>query len=426
MRRRDFLGMPCMSALSFHQQAAAAPPPPLEGEKSGLKITGVRLVNVKPRQAPAPYRTTHEPWAGKDIPTSRPLDLYFKGQPSGIGAMEVFDPSRIIFPADGFNVEIATDKGVTGIGRGGAQGASAIQHLAPLIEGQDPFEVEKIWDILWRGSLHYGRAGMAVFGISAIDLALWDLIGKANGVPVYRLLGGKTKQRIPAYATLNEVNHHIALGFQRMKLAVPYGPPAGREGLRKNVELVKHAREALGPDGEVMLDCWMSLDEEYTVEFARRIEPYRVYWIEEPLPPDEYDGYARLRKAIQSTRITTGEHEYTRYGFRRLLEKHCAAIWQPDIHWCGGLTELRRIAAMASAHDIPVIPHLGGLSSFAMHFIAATPNSPWAEFMAPPPGGPPEVYRWFEEEHRLTRGPGGLYTEPSDRPGFGWDVVVAS
>jgi L-rhamnonate dehydratase len=407
--------------------AASGIVPPLvfAGEGSGLKITAARLVEVKPRQAPLPYRTVHEKWAGKDIPTSRPLDLYFPGKPSGLGSMDTFDPARIFYPAGGFDVEITTDKGLTGLGRGGLQGASAIQYFAPLITGQDPFEVEKIWDIMWRGSLHFGRAGMALFAISAIDLALWDLIGKAAGMPVYKLLGGRTKPRIPAYATLNEVQHHVQFGFRRNKLAVPYGPPAGRDGLKKNGALVRHARDVLGPDGDIMLDCWMSLDEEYTIELARMVEPHRVYWIEEPLPPDDYEGYGRLRAAIKSTRITTGEHEYTRYGFRRLAEKNCAAIWQPDIHWCGGMTELRRIASIAAAYDIPVIPHLGGLSPFARHFIAATPNSPWAEFMMPPPGGPPEVYKWFEEDNLLSRGPEGVYTEPSDKPGFGWDVTLS-
>jgi len=158
---------------------------------------------------------------------------------------------------------------------------------------------------------------------------------------------------------------------------------------------------------------------------AEMLEPYRVYWMEEVLQPHDYSGFGRLRKAIKSTRIVTGEHEYGRYGFRYLLEHEAAEIWQPDLHWCGGLTELRKIAAMAAAYDIPVIPHGGGTSQDGLHFIMATTNSPWAEMFMPAPGGPPEVYKRFEEEYRITRGPEGIYTLPSDRPGFGWEFEAS-
>jgi L-alanine-DL-glutamate epimerase-like enolase superfamily enzyme len=120
----------------------------------------------------------------------------------------------------------------------------------------------------------------------------------------------------------------------------------------------------------------------------------------------------------------TGEHVYTRYGFRQLLRTNGAEIWQPDIHWCGGMTELRRIGALAAAYDIPVIPHGGG-SRDSVHYIMATPNSPWAEMFMPAPGGPAVVYERYEQDNNLTRGPEGIYTRPSDEPGFGWDVEVA-
>ena len=181
--------------------------------------------------------------------------------------------------------------------------------------------------------------------------------------------------------------------------------------------------ELLGPDGDIMLDCWMAWTERYTLEMADMVAPYRVYWMEECLPPHDYEGFGRLHAQIKSTRIVTGEHEYTRYGFRQLLERRAAAIWQPDIHWCGGLTELRRIGALAAAYDIPVIPHGGGAHD-SVHFIAATVNSPWAELFMPAPGGPKEVYARYEEDYQLSRGPEGIYTRPSDKPGFGWDFVV--
>jgi L-rhamnonate dehydratase len=195
--------------------------------------------------------------------------------------------------------------------------------------GEDPFDIERVWDIQWRSTMQYGRMGVTMNAISGVDLALWDLIGNALGIPVYKLLGGQTKDRIPAYCTGNDIEQHVEFGFKRLKLAMPHGPADGREGMRKNEELVKRARAALGKDGDVMLDCWMAWTERYTLEMASMLEPYRVYWMEEVLPSYDYAAFGRLRKSIVSTRIVTGEHEYGRYGFRYLLEHEAAEIWQP-------------------------------------------------------------------------------------------------
>ena len=243
---------------------------------------------------------------------------------------------RDLFMADDLGpeaVEIATDKGIKGIGYGGPGCSFVIEkHLTKLLMGEDPFDVERLWDIMWRSTMYYGRKGLVVHAISAVDLALWDIIGNALGMPVYKLLGGETKSRIPAYCTGNDIEQHLEFGYKRVKLAVPYGPADGREGMKKNVELVKKTREPLGPDGDIMLDCWMALTEDYTIEFAEMVEPYRVYWMEECLPPDDYDGFGRLHARIKSTQMATGEHEYTRYGFRLLLEhkaaRHLAARYE--------------------------------------------------------------------------------------------------
>ena len=320
----------------------------------------------------------------------------------------------------GFTVEVSAGN-VKGYGSGGPGGGPIVeQHFTKLLTNEDPFNVERIWDILWRSSMYYGRAGVVINAISGVDLAIWDLIGNAAGMPVYKLLGGETKPRIPAYCTGNDIEQHVEFGFKRLKLAMAHGPADGREGMRKNVELVKRTRGLLGPDGEIMLDCWMAWTERYTIEIAEMMAPYRVYWMEEVLQPHDYEGFGRLNAAIKSTRIVTGEHEYTRYGFRQLLEHKAAQIWQPDIHWCGGLTELRRIGALAAAYDIPVIPHGGGARD-SVHWIMAAPNSPWAELFMPAPGGPKEVYDRYVEDNSITRGPEGIYTRPSEKPGFGWD-----
>merc|ERR1711935_1129853 len=169
------------------------------------------------------------------------------------------------------------------------------------------------------------------------------------------------------------------MGFHGAKFPLPFGPAQGQEGMRKNIEMVKKWREAVGEDFPLMIDCYMSLTVPYTIELARRCEPYNVKWIEEALPPDEYEGYARIKEKVCSTLLTTGEHEYTRWGFRTLLEKKCCDVLQPDITWCGGMTEARRIVALASAFDIPVIPH--GSSVYSYHLQICFQNCPMAEFL---------------------------------------------
>ncbi len=332
------------------------------------------------------------------------------------------DPGKV----PSFTVEITTDKGIKGYGNGGPGGGMVvIEHLTKLLMNRDPFDIERNWDICWRSTMSYGRMGVTMNAISGVDMAMWDIIGKALDMPVYRLIGGEVKDRVPAYCTGNDIEQHVEFGYKRLKLAIPHGPADGRDGMKKNVELVKRARAALGPDGDIMLDCWMSWTERYTIEMCEMLEPYRVYWVEEVLQPHDYKGFGRLNAAIQSTRIATGEHEYGRYGFRYLLEANGASIWQPDIQWCGGLTELRRIGAMASAYDIPVIPHGGGLNG-AIHWTIANVNAPWAELFLPPPGGPKEVYQIHEEFYQISRGPEGIYTRPRELPGFGWDIEVVS
>ncbi|MBY0374198.1 MAG: hypothetical protein K2Q23_09410 [Bryobacteraceae bacterium] len=298
-------------------------------------------------------------------------------------------------------------------------------HLAKLLVGKDPMEIERNWDICWRSTMNYGRMGVTMNAISGVDIALWDIAGKTLGVPVYQLIGGAVKPRVPAYCTGNDIEQHVEYGFKMLKLAIAHGPADGREGMKKNLELVKRARKALGEDGEIMLDCWMAWTERYTIEMAEMMAPYRVYWMEEVLQPHDYAGFGRLNSAIKSTRIVTGEHEYGRYGFRYLLEHSGASIWQPDMNWCGGLTEMMKIGALAAAYDIPVIPHGGGLNG-STHWIVSHVNAPWAEMFMPPPGGPRAAYAVWEEQYELTKGPEGVYTKPHERPGWGWDFEPVS
>ncbi len=414
--RRDWLRL---TAAGLAAEGISLAPLAFAQEKSKLKITGIRLVKTRPLRPVPRYQPSAGSWSTGGVEVANPMSIYPE-----------FKPMRSLFMSDdpalgGFTVEIETDKGIKGYGPGGpAGGAIVTGHLTKLLMGRDPFDIERNWDIMWRSTMHYGRMGAVCNAISGVDLALWDVVGKAANMPVWKLLGGETKARIPSYCTGNDIEQHVEFGYKRLKLAIPHGPADGKQGQKINVELVKRARAAVGNEGDIMLDCWMAWTERYTLEMAELLAPYNVYWMEEVLQPHDYEGFGRLRQQIKHIKIVTGEHEYTRYGFRYLLAHNAAEIWQPDIHWCGGLTELRRIGALAAAYDIPVIPHGGG-SRDSVHWIYATANSPWAELFLPAPGGPKEVYQRFEEENQITRGPEGIYTRPSDSPGFGWQHTVA-
>jgi L-rhamnonate dehydratase len=208
-------------------------------------------------------------------------------------------------------VEVELDDGTVGIGAsvGGEPACYIIeQHLSRFVEGQDPRDIELMWDQMWRGSMPYGRKGLPIQAIGAVDLAIWDVLGKLRGEPVYALLGGKTKDRLPVYATTARPDLAKEMGFVAAKMPCQYGPAQGREGLKKNVEAFRAARESVGPDFPLRLDCYMSLTVPYAIELAQALAPYGLDWIEECLPPDDYDGYARLREALTGvTLVTTGD-----------------------------------------------------------------------------------------------------------------------
>jgi len=193
---------------------------------------------------------------------------------------------------------------------------------------------------------------------------------------------------------------------------LPHAPADGMEGLRKNVTLVEKTRNLVG-DGDIMLDCYMALDVPYAIQLARAVAEYRVLWMEEPVPPDQPDAYRRIKDAVPDMLITGGEHEFTRFGFRDLIERKAVDILQPDIYRAGGLSELKKIAAMASAYDLPVIPH--GVGAPTYHFVISTSNAPRAEFVDIfAQGGKP-----------LLKGeptPQNGFVDLGDAPGFGYEL----
>lgn len=266
--------------------------------------------------------------------------------------------------------------------------------------------------------MFYGRKGLPTAIISVIDLALWDLVGKLRNEPVYRLIGGAAKERLDFYCTGPEPTAAKEMGFWGAKVPLPFSPEEGHRGLRKNVEYLRKHREAVGPDYPIMVDCYMSLNVSYTIELVKACESFNINWWEECLSPDDTDGFEQIKRAHPTVKFTTGEHEFSRYGFRKLIEGRNLDIIQPDVMWLGGMTELLKVAAMAAAYDIPVVPHASGPYSY--HFVISQPNTPFQEYLANSPDGKsvlPVFGDLFVDEPIPTNG--YLTAADLDKPGFG-------
>ncbi|KAK7062521.1 hypothetical protein VNI00_000009 [Paramarasmius palmivorus] len=242
------------------------------------------------------------------------------------------------------------------------------EHFTRFVLGSDPRDTNRIWDQLFRASMFYGRKGITLAAISAVDLAIWDLLGKLRNEPVYKLIGGRTKDKIPFYCTGPLPTETRRMGFWGAKVPLPYSPLDGFDSMRRNLDFLKAHREKVGPDYPIMVDCYMSLNVQYAIEIAQKAidEGINIHWWEEVLHPDDFDGHKLLKAALPHVKWTTGEHEYSRYGFRKLIEGRSVDIIQPDVMWLGGMTEasqatpILKMSAMASAYDIPVVPHGSG------------------------------------------------------------------
>ncbi len=320
-------------------------------------------------------------------------------------------------------VEIEAADGTIGfaVTTGGEPAAYIVEHhLSRFLEGRDPSALEMIWDQMYFATQYYGRKGLVVNAISGVDLALWDLLGRLRGEPVYQLLGGKVRDELLFYATGSRPDLAKSMGFIGGKLPLHHGPSEGEEGLRRNLDALGEMRSRVGGDFWLMLDCWMSLDLPYAVRLAHGAQAHGLKWIEEALSPDDYWGYAQLKRSTPpGMLVTTGEHEATRWGFRMLLEMDCCDIIQPDVGWCGGITELQKIAALADSRGVLVIPH--GSSIYSYHFVITRHNSPFAEFLMMAP----EADRVVPMFHpQLTGEPvpvNGRLKLP-DTPGFGVEL----
>jgi L-rhamnonate dehydratase len=331
-------------------------------------------------------RTRVVQWEGK----TTPLPAHFCTNPMDLVAFREASMGNFAFHG-WLLIEIFTDSGHVGLGNAALSPLvtkSLIDlYLRPLLISADPWDTEYLWQQMYRRTMAFGRKGVAMVAISAVDIALWDLLGKSVGQPVFRLLGGRTKDKIPAYASRlyampipelrAEAERYKDEGYTAMKLRFGWGPLDGAAGMQKNIELVRNVREVIGDGIDLMADAYMG----WTLDYARRmlplLEPFHLRWLEEPVIPDDTRGYRELRKAGRIP-IAGGEHEFTIFGFRELLENNALDYIQFDTNRVGGISQARKICALAESFQVPVVPHAGQMHNY--HVVMASLNSPIAEF----------------------------------------------
>ncbi len=288
------------------------------------------------------------------------------------------------------------------------------------IVGMDPTSIEAIWDKLFHRLTRWGRRGIVMHAISGIDMALWDIIGKISGLPLWKLLGGY-KEDVPAYVN---VAHHLP-PKELAKKALEYYEKGFRafkiRGARTEVsfeeatERIKAIRDTLGYDVKLSVDMNGSLDTHQAIEYLRRWERYDLYWIEEPLHPDNLEGYKRIKR-YSNTMIAAGEQHSTVHDFRILIEEELVDIVQPDASWCGGISEWLKIWSLATAYGVPVAPH--ALHPIHAHLVAAKPNTMWVEYFYPDNPLYSLVYEVFEEPRESLYAERGFLRAPKS-PGLG-------
>ncbi|HYZ31557.1 MAG TPA: mandelate racemase/muconate lactonizing enzyme family protein [Crenalkalicoccus sp.] len=345
---------------------------------------------------------------------------------------------------DSVIVRIDTDAGLTGWGEAKAgvgsaaacAGLAAIVNLdfAPLLRGEDPRDISRLWDVMYNTprqgyAVEYGRVlpqlgrrGLSISALAGVDLALWDILGKSLGAPVWRLLGGRRAARMPAYASGGwakadaigaQLRSYVDRGFRavKMRVGVMDGSPAA------SAERVRAAREALGPDIRLMADAHGTWSVAEAKAFCRMVEHLDLYWFEEPVTADDKPGLAEVRRS-SSVPISTGESEFTRHDFREIAELRAADVLQPDLAIAGGLTEGVRIGAIAAAFNLRLAPHLwSGAPAFAagLHLAASSSAGFILEYSL---GHNPMLHDLVEESFPVVDG----HVEIPERPGLGITV----
>ena len=341
----------------------------------------MKIVNIKIRQIESVIENT-ETLFEESLVVS-PTDIYrsFRRSKGRIGVVPYSIGNGLYRITHNF-LQVDTDEGVSGVAGPISNLAPTfylLTQLKPILLDQDPLATEYLWEIMYRTAVD-GRKGENMHAISYADIALWDIKAKWLGQPLYRLLGGPVQRTIPAYANTAGYSHEAdkvrervrylkEAGYKATKWYAQYGPAHGDKGIQKTVDLVRTIRETAGPDMKIMLDVWNSWDVPYTLKLAQRLKEYDIFWIEEPGMPDLVDSYAKLT-SLSSVPIAGGEHEYTRWGFKTLLDRQAMHVYQPDPAWCGGISETMKICALVSAYDAKMALHCS-LTSVGVHMSCA-------------------------------------------------------
>ncbi len=386
----------------------------------------MRIENLRIRHVFGTLETEGTFWEERLV---TPLDVYEEFRHSGRRKnvmTEQCQSDRL--EHDAYFVQIETDEGAIGIGGPVDETVAFLvaKQLSPIILGRDPMATEFLWDIMHRSQVH-GRHGEAMMAISVVDCALWDLKGRALGVPAYTLLGGPTRTEVPAYASMlgydvtdmalvrERAQWAKSLGYTAQKWFFRHGPMSGHQGFKQNIELVETLRDALDADYDIMLDCWQAMDVNYVVRLAAAIEDCAPRWLEEVAMPDRIDSYRKIRDKTNIP-ISGTEHEYTRWGFKRFIDAEALDILQPDIYWAGGISETIKIMALATAADLITIPH--GHSTPAGIHVSVTQSpihTPYQEYLI----------KWNEIHQLFLKNPikpvNGIIHIP-DTPGIGMDL----
>ena len=287
--------------------------------------------------------------------------------------------------------EVETDDGIIGIGNA-ALAPQLVKktidtYLTPLVIGEDPFDYAYIWEKMYRRTHAWGRRGLGMVAISAIDIAIWDILGKLTNKPVFKLLGGRTKEKIPVYASKlysqpikdlqNEAEKYKKQGFKMFKMRFGWGPKDGPDGMKKNLELAEAVREVIGYDTDLMMECYMGWNLDYSKRMIPKLVKFNPRWLEEPVIADDIHGYAELNN-MNAIPISGGEHEFNLFGFKQLLDLKAVSYIQYDNNRVGGFTIANKINALAEAYQVPVIPHAGQMHNY--HLTMSNFNCPISEF----------------------------------------------
>lgn len=334
-------------------------------------------------------------------------------------------------------VEIVTDAGI--VGWGDCYGPAAISRSViesvyrPALIGLDPFDVEPIWEMLYNKIKDYGLSGMTISAISGVDIALWDIIGKALGQPIHKLIGGTFRKKVRAYATgfyfkdfdklneqaIAEAKGYVDQGFQAIKMKIGLG------NHRKDISRVEAVRRAVGDDVEIMVDANHCYTVPQAINIGRELERLGVSWFEEPISPEDLDGYVEVSRALDIA-TAGGENEFTKYGFRRILAARAMDIVQPDVCAAGGITECKKIAALAQASAIACVPHAWGTAiglAATIHYLASLPETPQCLFPISPLLEYEQTFNPFRDQ--LARVPithVGGYVDVPMAPGLGIEI----